>query len=87
VTTKAARIEARLSSEQRVKIERAAAMAGEPLSTFLVNAADHRADEVIASDATTFVPAVYFDELLASLDQADGAPRLAAAIRRSRHGA
>lgn len=87
MATKADRIEARLSTDQRAKIELAAAMSGEALSTFLVKAADQRADEVIASQATTFAPAAYFDQLLATLDDADDAPRLAAAVRRSRHHA
>lgn len=82
--TKMQRVEARLSTDQRRKIEQAAAMTGEPLSTFLVKAAELRADEVFASEATTFVPATYFDQLLAHLDEPDEAPGLAAAaIRRS----
>jgi uncharacterized protein (DUF1778 family) len=85
--TKLERIEARLSSGQRVKIERAAAMTGEGLSAFLVKAADQRADEVFASEATTFLPAAYFDDLLAALDKADPTPRLEAAVARARRQA
>ena len=65
----------------------AAAMTGEGLSAFLVKAADQRADEVFASEATTFLPAVYFDDLLAALDEADPAPRLEAAVARARRQA
>jgi len=85
--TKLERIEARLSSDQRVKIERAAAMTGEDMSAFLVKAADQRADEVFASKATTFLPAAYFDDLLMALDKADPAPRLETAIARARRQA
>ena len=85
--TKLERIEARLSGDQRVKIERAAALMGEGLSAFLVKAADQRADEVFASEATTFLPAAYFDHLLATLDEADSAPRLEAGVARARRQA
>src|SRR5712671_2837928 len=84
LVAKVERIEARLSAEQRLKIEHAAALAGEPLSTFLVNAAAERADQLIAAETTTVVPAEYFDRLLAALDDADAVPGLDAAVRRTR---
>ncbi|HWD25300.1 MAG TPA: DUF1778 domain-containing protein [Acidimicrobiales bacterium] len=76
------RIEARLSAEQRAKIEHAAAIAGEALSTFLVNSAAARADQLIAAETTTFLPAEYFDRLLASLDDVAVTSGLDATVRR-----
>lgn len=43
-----------------------------------------RADGIIAAATTTVVPAGYFDDLLAALDEPDDAPRLAEAAKRSR---
>lgn len=74
------RVEARLSSEQRERIGRAAAFAGESMSAFIVSAAVQRADEVIAERSATVVPSDYFHELLAALDEVpEPSPRLAAA--------
>lgn len=60
-------------------------MSGESMSSFIVNAAVERADEVIAAHAATVVPSDYFDRLLAALDEpAEASPRLAAAAKRAR---
>jgi uncharacterized protein (DUF1778 family) len=78
-------VEARLSPEQRERIARAAAFAGESLSAFMVAAAVQRADELIAEESSTVVPTDYFDQLLAALDApAEPSPRLAAAAKRAR---
>jgi uncharacterized protein (DUF1778 family) len=71
------RIESRVPPEARARIEQAAAMAG--VSSFMVDAAVERADELIAQETMTIVPADYFDALLAALDEPDPAPRLAKA--------
>jgi uncharacterized protein (DUF1778 family) len=74
-----------LSPEQRERIARAAAFAGESLSAFMVAAAVQRADELIAEESSTVVPTDYFDQLLAALDApAEPSPRLAAAAKRAR---
>jgi len=79
------RVEARVSPDQRERIERAAAFSGESMSTFMVAAAVQRADDVIADQSSTVVPADYFDQLLAALDEpAEKAPRLATAAKQSR---
>lgn len=79
------RVEARLSPEERERIGRAAAFAGESMSTFIVAAAVQRADDVIAEYSSTTVPSDYFDQLLAALDEeAEPSPRLAAAAKRAR---
>ena len=75
---------ARHSPEERERIERAASASGLSVSAFLVSAAVERAEEVIAATTTTTVPADYFDDLLAALDVAEVAPRLAKAARRRR---
>lgn len=84
MATKAERVEARLTTLQRRQIEQAAALAGESVSSFMVLAALERAESVVVEQATTVVPAAYFDQLVASLDQPDDAPRLARAARAAR---
>lgn len=76
---KSERVEARLSPDERSRIDRAALLAGESVSTFVVHSAIRRADEVISAADVTVVPDDYFDALLRGLDEADAAPRLAAA--------
>ncbi|MBS1870388.1 MAG: DUF1778 domain-containing protein [Actinobacteria bacterium] len=82
--TKTDRLEARLTHEERKQIEQAAALAGEPVSAFVVLAALDRAEVVVRERASTVVPGDYFDRLVASLDTAEEAPRLARAARRAR---
>lgn len=84
MAVKTDRFEARLSTDERERIERAAATAGQSMSAFMVGAAVDRADEVIAAVMTTVVPTDYFDGLLAVLDEPEPAPRLAEAAGRAR---
>ena len=82
---KTERVEARLSPDERRRIEQAAEIAGESMSSFLVTAAVSRADDVVAAQLSTIVPSGYFDDLVAALDSpADELPHLAAAARRAR---
>jgi uncharacterized protein (DUF1778 family) len=83
MATKAVRLEARLTPTQRKQIEQAAALAGESVSAFVVLAALDRADILVTERASTIVPATYFDQLVASLDEPGDAPRLARAARES----
>ena len=76
MAVKTERMEARLSPDERQRIERAAAVSGVSVSAFMVDAAVHRADTVITEATTTVVPEEYFDALLAALDAAEPAPRL-----------
>jgi uncharacterized protein (DUF1778 family) len=78
------RLEARLTSAQRREIERAAALASESISSFVVTAAVQRAEAVVSERSATVVPAAYFDRLVASLDEPDGAPGLARVARATR---
>lgn len=84
MAVKSDRMEARVSPEERDRIERAASTAGISVSAFMVSAAVERADQIMAEATTTIVPADYFDDLLAALDQPERAPRLAKAAERTR---
>jgi len=84
MAVKTDRMEARVSPEERDRIERAASTAGLSVSAFMVSAAVERADEIISEATTTTVPANYFDELLTALDEPQPAPRLAKAAQRAR---
>ena len=81
---KSDRLEARVSPEQRARLERAASLAGTSVSAFVVDAAVARAEELMAAQMSTTVPADYFDRLVNALDQVDRAPTLAKAAQRVR---
>jgi uncharacterized protein (DUF1778 family) len=81
LATKAERLEARLTATERKQIEQAAALAGESVSSFVVLAALGRADILVRDQASTVVPGVYFDRLVASLDKPEEARGLARAAR------
>jgi uncharacterized protein (DUF1778 family) len=86
MAAKAERLEARLTSKQRKQIEQAAVLAGESVSSFVVLAALNRADILVREQASTVVPAAYFEQLAVSLDQPEVAPRLMqAATKAERH--
>ncbi len=84
--TASARLEVRVRPDSKTRLERAAGIERVPLSDFVRSAAEARADEVLREhDATTRVPAAFFDQLLAALDApAVANPALAAAARRAR---
>lgn len=84
MVTKTDRVEARLSPDERQRIHRAAEFSGQSMSSFIVSAAVEKADSVIAEQAVTTVPADYFDRLVAEIDRAGKAPRLARAAKRAR---
>lgn len=84
MAVKTDRLEARLSPDERQRIEQAASTAGLSVSAFVVEVAVERADQIIAAATTTVVPADYFDDLLAALDDSGNAPRLAEAATRSK---
>ena len=78
-------IETLLNPVDRERIDRAAELAGNSVSRFIVDAALIRADEVIAAYEVTEVPSDYFDALLDAIDTPSSAPQLArAASRRNR---
>lgn len=76
-----ARLEFRVRPERKSRIERAAELVHEPVSEFARTAAEEKADRVIREhEATTTVPAEFFDDLL---DALDAAPRANAALTRA----
>ncbi|MDR6969931.1 DUF1778 domain-containing protein [Leifsonia shinshuensis] len=79
-----ARLEFRVSPADRARIEQAAELAGEPTSTFARHAAEERAERILRDhEATTRVPAQFFDDLYAALD-APGEPNAALAAAADR---
>lgn len=83
MATKSERVEARLSPEERDRIERAASFEGQSVSAFIVEAAVERAGQVLAEHTITVVPPDYFDRLVTALDDPEPAPRLRSAARRA----
>lgn len=76
-----ARLEFRIRPERKSRIERAAELVHEPVSEFARTAAEEKAERVIREhEATTTVPAEFFDDLL---DALDAAPRANAALARA----
>jgi uncharacterized protein (DUF1778 family) len=62
-------LEFRVSPQDKARIERAAELAGEPVTSFARTAAEEKADRILREhEATTTVPADYFDKLIAALD-------------------
>ncbi len=84
MAVKTDRLEARLSPDERERIEQAASTAGLSVSAFVVEVAVERADQIIAAATTTVVPACYLDDRRGALDDSGGAPRRAEAAKRSR---
>ena len=63
------RLEVRIGTEAKGRIEHAAALTGVPVSDFVRAAAENRAEAVLAEYQTqTGVPAEFFDALLDALD-------------------
>lgn len=64
-----ARLEFRVRPERKSLIERAADLVHEPVSEFARTAAEEKADRIIREhEATTTVPAGFFDDLFDALD-------------------
>ncbi|HEX6344078.1 DUF1778 domain-containing protein [Umezawaea sp.] len=62
-STEEARLDFRLDPEVKARIERAAKLSGESVSTFVVHAATAAADGVLARAEATVMPAEQFDAL------------------------
>jgi uncharacterized protein (DUF1778 family) len=78
------RLEARLDPATDDLIAEAARLLGQSRSSFVVASAKEKAEAVVARSDRTLMSARQFDALIASLDQADAAPRLAAAFTEKR---
>ena len=63
------RLELRLAPEQKAALTTAASLMDTTVTDLVRESALERASEVIAEHTTTFVPAAYFDQLLAALDK------------------
>ncbi len=69
MSTPSARLEFRIRPERKSRIERAAELLQEPVSEFARTAAEEKAERIIREhEATTTVPAEFFDDLVAALD-------------------
>lgn len=69
MATASARLEFRARPDRKSLIERAAELVHEPVSEFARGDAEEKADSIIREyEATTTVPAEFFDEVLAALD-------------------
>ncbi|MDA8071264.1 MAG: DUF1778 domain-containing protein [Actinomycetota bacterium] len=66
---KTARIEVRTDPEHETLLKLAAALSNQTLTGFILEAAERRAEQVVAEANTTVVPSRFFDELLDALDQ------------------
>lgn len=67
--SKTARIEVRTDPDREALLKRAASLTNQTLTSFILDAAERRAEQVVAEANTTVVPAAFFDELLDALDQ------------------
>lgn len=64
----------RVSAERAELIRQAAAARGESVTGFVLAAAVRAAEEELAIERETLVPAAFFEQLLAALDTEDEAP-------------
>jgi uncharacterized protein (DUF1778 family) len=84
MATRTKRIEMRADPESEALITAAAAARRVSVSAFVLEAATEEAGRVLGRSDLTLMPAAQFDALIASLEEADEAPRLAEAARRPR---
>jgi uncharacterized protein (DUF1778 family) len=83
--TRTDRIEARVSPSTAERIRYAAALTGESMSAFVVDAAAERAERVISEQRQTVVPDEFFEQMLAALDEPPSpAPALERAAKKAR---
>lgn len=62
-------VSARVDPARMDRIRYASALQSSSVSSFMVDAAYQKAQEVIAESRTTLVPTDYFDRLIAALDE------------------
>ena len=67
---KTARIEVRTDPEHAALLKRAAVLTNQTLTSFVLEAAERRAEQVVAEANTTVVPSAFFDQLLDALERA-----------------
>jgi uncharacterized protein (DUF1778 family) len=81
---KTARIEVRTDPEREALLKQAASLTNQTLTSFVLDAAEQRAKEIVAEASTTIVPSAFFDELLLALDDP---PKANEAMRKAAHRA
>jgi uncharacterized protein (DUF1778 family) len=69
MATRTERIEARVEPDRAERIRFASSLMHTSVSGFMVEAASEKAEQVIAEASYTTVPADFFDNLLAALDE------------------
>ena len=81
-----ARLEIRLSAETKARLAYAASLADQPVSDFARSAIEAHIEQMLERHlAVTRIPAEFFDQLIASLDEPDEPnPRLVDAARWAR---
>ena len=79
MATRTKRIEMRTDPEREALIAEAAALQRVSVSSFVLDAAAREASRVLGRADLTLMPDDQFDAFVAALEQADAAPRLAAA--------
>ena len=85
MSTRIDRIEARVAPERADRIRQAAELAHQSVSSFVIDAAEERAERVILEHRETVVPSSFFDDLLAALDEpATAVPALEGAGEQAR---
>ena len=77
-------INMRTDAERKRRLQMAADLAHESLTSFVLSAADDRAERVIADSRTTTLPADFFDDFFDSLAP-EPTPALIDAAARLRH--
>ena len=78
------RLDARIDADTDARIQRAAALLHESVSSFVTRAVRVEADRVLGRADVTLMPAEQFDALVESLDTPDEAPGLTRAAARPR---
>lgn len=82
MAVKAKRFELRAEEATLDRIQQAANVVHEQTSEFVRKAAIQRAEDILRQELVTVMEPEQFDRLMSSLDAADAAPRLAAAVRK-----
>jgi uncharacterized protein (DUF1778 family) len=81
---KSHRLDARIDAETDAKINQAAGLLHESVSSFVTRVVRVEADRVLGRADVTLMPADQFDVLVESLDTPDAAPGLSRAAARRR---
>lgn len=84
MATKTQRIEMRTDPNSEALIAEAAQVTHQSVSAFVLQAATSEADRVLARAHHVIMPEDQFDQLVASLDSPDAAPRLESVAARKR---